>query len=211
VPVQRHAREVLEEWLATREQKKGPLFTTRTGKRLSRTQLFLILQRVANQASAHLSAGERIKVSPHVLRHTFLRKLAEEKGVQYAKEASGHKSDRYIWRYVKPNQQSLAAAIDEMTLTPDDLAFGLKCNPLPILPPSSRTVSDGQCFIFARPTQLLKNVSTEAYVFNGLGFFYVGIQSNLQGERRKRRVSRIWNTRLFVHCKTRVLAGNAHV
>ena len=61
-----------------------------------------------------LPAGERIKVSPHVLRHTFLRKLAEEKGLQYAKEASGHKSDRYIWRYVKPSQQSLAAAIDEL-------------------------------------------------------------------------------------------------
>jgi len=30
------------------------------------------------------------------------------------KEASGHKSDRYIWRYVKPSQQSLAAATDEL-------------------------------------------------------------------------------------------------
>jgi integrase/recombinase XerD len=114
VPVQTQAREVLEKWLAVKGEKKGPVFTTRTGQRLTRTQMFLILQRVANQASAHLPAGERIKVSPHVLRHTFLRKLAEEKGVQYAKEASGHKSDRYIWRYVKPSQQSLAAAIDEL-------------------------------------------------------------------------------------------------
>ena len=114
VPVQAQAREVLEEWAATSGQKTGPLFATRTGKRLSRTQMFLILQRVAHQANAHLPAGERIKVSPHVLRHTFLRKLAEEKGVQYAKEASGHKSDRYIWRYVKPSQQSLAEAIDEL-------------------------------------------------------------------------------------------------
>ena len=48
------------------------------------------------------------------LRHTFLRKLAEEKGVQYAKEASGHRSDRYIWRYVKPNHDSLAEAIDSL-------------------------------------------------------------------------------------------------
>jgi integrase len=58
--------------------------------------------------------AKQITVSPHVLRHTFLRKLAEEKGVQYAKEASGHKSDRYIWRYVKPNQESLVEAIDEL-------------------------------------------------------------------------------------------------
>jgi hypothetical protein len=53
-----------------------------------------------------------MKVSPHILRHMFLRKLVEEKGVQYAKEASDHKSDRYIWRYVKPNQGSLAATVD---------------------------------------------------------------------------------------------------
>jgi integrase len=50
----------------------------------------------------------------HVLRHTFLRKLAETKGVHYAREASGHQSDRYIWRYVKPDQQTLADAIDEL-------------------------------------------------------------------------------------------------
>jgi hypothetical protein len=30
------------------------------------------------------------------------------------KEASGHKSDRYIWHYVKPSQQSLASAIDDL-------------------------------------------------------------------------------------------------
>ena len=49
-----------------------------------------------------------------MLRHTFLRKLAEKKGVHYAREASGHQSDRYIWRYVKPDQQTLADAIDEL-------------------------------------------------------------------------------------------------
>ena len=51
---------------------------------------------------------------PHVLRHTFLRKLAETKGVYYAREASGHQSDRYIWRYAKPDQQTLADAIDKL-------------------------------------------------------------------------------------------------
>ena len=114
VPVQAEARQVLDEWLACRPKKQGPLFMTRTGQRLTRYQLFLILKRVAAQANAHRRTSEHIKVSPHVLRHTFLRKLAEEKGVQYAKEASGHRSDRYIWRYVKPDRQSLADAIDAM-------------------------------------------------------------------------------------------------
>ena len=57
---------------------------------------------------------EHIEVSPHVLRHTFLRKLAEAKGVHYAHEASGHQSDRYIWRYIKPDQQTLAEAVDDL-------------------------------------------------------------------------------------------------
>jgi integrase/recombinase XerD len=114
VPVQAHAREVLEEWLSAQEQKPGHIFTTRTGQPLTRHQLFEILQRLARLASAHRTDGQTIKVSPHVLRHTFLRKLAEEKGVHYAKEASGHRSDRYIWRYVKPDKQSLADAIDAL-------------------------------------------------------------------------------------------------
>ena len=72
------------------------------------------LDRVAAQANAHLPAKDQIAVSPHVPRHTFLRKVANEKGVHYAKEASSHVTDRYIWRYVKPSQQSLADAIDEL-------------------------------------------------------------------------------------------------
>jgi integrase/recombinase XerD len=112
MPVQAQARSVLEEWLAASGNKKGPVFTTRSGERLRRNQMGFIIQRVAAQANAHLPPAERFAVSPHILRHTFLRKLAEEKGVQYAKEASGHKSDRYIWRYVKPNHESLAEAVD---------------------------------------------------------------------------------------------------
>ncbi len=114
VPVKSDARQVLEEWLAERGSAAGPVFVTRTGGRLSRMQFFKALQRVANQANANRKDGDHITVSPHVLRHTFLRKLAEEKGVHYAKEASGHRSDRYIWRYVKPNSDSLADAIDAL-------------------------------------------------------------------------------------------------
>jgi hypothetical protein len=37
----------------------GPLFSTRTGARLSRMQFFKALQRVAAQANAHLNAKIR--------------------------------------------------------------------------------------------------------------------------------------------------------
>jgi integrase/recombinase XerD len=114
VPVHRHGREVLDQWIAARGDQLGPMFTTRTGERIDRVQVFKVLRRIAAQANAHRPAEERLHVSPHVLRHTFLRKLAEEKGVHYAKEASGHRSDRYIWRYVKPDAQTLAEAVDDL-------------------------------------------------------------------------------------------------
>jgi hypothetical protein len=44
----------------------------------------------------------------------LVTEVAETKGVQYAREASGHQSDRYIWRYIKPDRQTLAEAIDEL-------------------------------------------------------------------------------------------------
>jgi integrase/recombinase XerD len=104
----------LDAWLAQRGQAPGPIFLTRSGKRLDRTQAFVILKRVAQQGNAHLPPEQQIEVSPHILRHTLLWKVANEKGVHYAMELSGHRSDRYIWRYVRPDAQSLAEAIDDL-------------------------------------------------------------------------------------------------
>ena len=114
LPIQKQHREVLDQWLEQRGNVPGPIFSTRSGKRLDRTQAFLILKRIARQANAHLTPDQHLIVSPHVLRHTLLRKVANEKGVHYAMELSGHQSDRYIWRYVKPDVQSLAEAIDDL-------------------------------------------------------------------------------------------------
>jgi integrase/recombinase XerD len=114
VPLQREARQVLDVWLKEREDKAMPLFPRRIGRQMSWHEATEALRRMAAQTNAWLPEEEKIDVSPHVLRHTFLRKLAEAKGVHYAREASGHQSDRYIWRYVKPDQQTLAEAIDEL-------------------------------------------------------------------------------------------------
>jgi integrase/recombinase XerD len=114
IPIQKQHREVLDQWLEKRRMGEGPIFPTRSGKRLDRTQVFMILKRISQQANAHLPPAQRLQVSPHVPRHTLLRKVANEKGVHYAMELSGHRSDRYIWRYVRPDAQSLAEAIDEL-------------------------------------------------------------------------------------------------
>ena len=114
VPLHRESRKVLDDWLEARKEKATAIFTTRTGRRMSRREAAASIGRIAAQVNGRVSEDEKIDVSPHVLRHTFLRKLAEKKGVHYAREASGHQSDRYIWRYVKPDQQTLADAIDEL-------------------------------------------------------------------------------------------------
>ena len=73
---------MLHEWLGKRGEAPGPIFLTRSGKRLPhRTRCFLIGKRIAEQADAHLPPDQHLIVSPHVLRHTLLRKVANEKGV----------------------------------------------------------------------------------------------------------------------------------
>lgn len=112
--IQKAPREILNAWIKEGRIQKGPIFPTRTGERLDRTQGFKILKRILRQANAHLPPDEHIEASPNVLRHTFLRKIAQKHGVQFAREASGQVSDCYIWRYVQPDRKSLAKAVDEL-------------------------------------------------------------------------------------------------
>lgn len=115
VVVPTEARGALNGYLKERDKQwgtGGPLFCTRTGARLSRTQVDRTLKQIAAQASAKLPEQERVRFSAHVLRHTFLRKLARKKGVEFAMEAAGHCSSQYIWRYVKPSDDEKAEAVE---------------------------------------------------------------------------------------------------
>jgi hypothetical protein len=68
----------------------------RIARWLSRREAATIIRCLAAQANAHPPKAEKIDVLPHALWHTFLRKLAESKGVHYAWEASGYQSDYFI-------------------------------------------------------------------------------------------------------------------
>jgi hypothetical protein len=89
--------------LSTAEGKRGPIFCTRSGKRLDRPQAFLILERVAQQANTRLPPEQHLDGSPHVRRHMPVREVANEKGGRYGMGLSGHRSDRYICRHVRPD------------------------------------------------------------------------------------------------------------
>ena len=114
VNIAAEARESLERYLEQRDDDAQPIFTTRTGRRMGRQQAYDVLKRAEKQANAHLPERERFTVTPHVLRHTLLRKLAEQKGLQYAQKQSGHRSDRYIWRYVQPSEPALEEALADL-------------------------------------------------------------------------------------------------
>jgi len=109
------AREVLDKYIdEVRGKKPGPLFCSKNGTRLARQNVHDALQAIANQANSTLPKEEHIHFSAHVLRHTMLRRAAEKHGVQYAKELSGHASDRYIWRYVQPSEEEKERALEDL-------------------------------------------------------------------------------------------------
>ncbi len=97
-----------------RGDKPGPLFQTRTGKRFSIQQVDYVLKKLAGQANAALPAKEHINAHPHILRHSMLRKVREEKGVEYAIEYAGHVSEKYIRRYTMPSEQETESALEEL-------------------------------------------------------------------------------------------------
>ena len=109
------AREALDRYIdEVRAREPGPLFLSRSGKRLARQNVDSALKAIASQANARFPDDQKIRLHAHVLRHTCLRRAAEKHGVQYAMELSGQSSERYIWRYVQPSSDQKEAALDEL-------------------------------------------------------------------------------------------------
>ena len=69
--------------------------------------------RFAYRIAAWKSA-EQIDIHLHLLRHTQLRKVAREKGIEAAMELSGNKSERYIWRYIQASEDEMAEALTDL-------------------------------------------------------------------------------------------------
>lgn len=115
VLIPKNAREALDQYVGdVRGKKPGPLFCSKSGRRLARQNVHDALQGIANQANSTLPKDQHIHFSAHVLRHTMLRRAAAKHGVQYAKELSGHTSDRYIWRYIQPSDEEKERALEDL-------------------------------------------------------------------------------------------------
>lgn len=113
--VPKEAREALDQYIdQVRGKKLGPLFCSRAGQRLERQHADRILKQIAAQANSRIPAEQQVRISAHVLRHTFLRKVTQKYGVQFAMEMAGHVSSKYIWRYVKPSEAEKEKALEEL-------------------------------------------------------------------------------------------------
>jgi integrase/recombinase XerD len=116
IPLSAEASEFLERYLKTRSDVKDeePLFISRYGKRLATQDVRRICLRLLNQATAFLSEEEKFKFTPHMLRHTFLKRVTDKHGVHFAQQMSGNVSIREIFRYAKPSQQEIDQAVEEL-------------------------------------------------------------------------------------------------
>ncbi len=115
VPVPPEAKDLLDLYIQeSRGGELGPLLQNRYGRRLHPQDVGRICQRLANQANAHLPAAEHIHLTPHMLRHTFLKKVADKHGVHVAQRLSGNTSIREIFRYTKPSAEELQKTVDEL-------------------------------------------------------------------------------------------------
>ena len=56
----------------------------------------------------------RFQVSPHSLRHTFLKRIADKEGVHVAQEMSGNVSIKEIFRYTKPSLKEIESVAEDL-------------------------------------------------------------------------------------------------
>jgi integrase/recombinase XerD len=119
VPLPADARECLDRYLTQRQaqcpvQPHEPLFMNRYGQRLRALDVGRICQRLMQQAAAHLFEAERFRFTPHQLRHTFLKKVADQHGIHFAFDMSGNVSIKEIFRYAKPSQHEIDQTVEKL-------------------------------------------------------------------------------------------------
>jgi integrase/recombinase XerD len=108
VPVPAEAKEALDAYLASREiPETGPIFVTRYGRRIAAQDVARICDRLCRQACAQVDEEERFHLTPHMLRHTLLKRVADKHGVHVAQQMSGNISIREVFRYTKPSQDEV--------------------------------------------------------------------------------------------------------
>jgi integrase/recombinase XerC len=111
LPLSAQARDALRDWLEARREVKGadtpPLFLSTRGERLAVRSVQDVMSK-AGQAAG-------VKVTPHVLRHTFGRRSVEAgTDLEALRQLMGHKSIQTTAGYTRPRWENLEEAVERV-------------------------------------------------------------------------------------------------
>ena len=113
VPLNALVRQVLEEWLAERKPKAGDgeraLFVGRGGRRLSKRSVDDVVRGLGEDAG--------VKLSAHVLRHTFLTRMVRKgSDLVLVAELAGHRRLETTRRYSLPSDVDRLLAVENLQI-----------------------------------------------------------------------------------------------
>jgi integrase/recombinase XerD len=117
LPVPSDARTALDAYIEQeRGHTPGPLFCSRTARRISRQQIDRVMKDIAGQANAKLPQEEHIQLHAHKLRHTALKTLTDKNGGDLRKvlRVSGHTGIKHLVRYVQATYDEVADSMENM-------------------------------------------------------------------------------------------------
>lgn len=110
VPLNSDARKYLKEYLAIRPQNTSHyvFISQKTGTKMTRTAIYQMLKKYGEMAG--------VKVSPHMLRHTFATFSLRNKGMDLRtlQDLLGHEDINTTARYTKPSLEDKAGAVENL-------------------------------------------------------------------------------------------------
>lgn len=113
VPLNALVRQVLEEWLDERAQRTGEgeraLFVGRGGQRLSKRSVDDVVRGLGEDAG--------VKLSAHILRHTFLTRMVRQgSDLVLVAELAGHRRLETTRRYSLPSDADRLLAVENLQI-----------------------------------------------------------------------------------------------
>ncbi|MEM7494986.1 MAG: tyrosine-type recombinase/integrase [Myxococcota bacterium] len=104
VRVPSRARRALDAFLREAGGGSGPLFRSRLGRRLSCSRVRQLCRVLSRRASAELAPRDRFHLTPHMLRHTCVKRATTVGGITYGHAVSGNVSCLEVFRYAQLTQ-----------------------------------------------------------------------------------------------------------